>query len=126
MKRIVVKMLWLLLGAMPSAGWALDDLSQLANPVLDAKTAVVEGRIEFVGIQLTERLITPGLSDAQRRELSQEYPIRALNRRWKTFDNLEEHPAMLRSFRGYALRYNLTVLKEMRLHQRRQLQKYRY
>jgi hypothetical protein len=125
MKRIVLSWLWLLV-VVPSLSWSLDDLSQLANPVLDAKTAVAEGRIEFVGIQLKERLETPGLTDVQRRELSQDYPIRALNRRWKTFDNLEENPTLLRSFRGYALRYNLTMLKEIRLHQRRQLQKYRY
>lgn len=125
MKRIVLSWLWLMV-VVPSLSWSLDDLSQLANPVLDAKTAVAEGRIEFVGIQLKERLETPGLTDVQRSELSQDYPIRALNRRWKTFDNLEEDPALLRSFRGYALRYNLTILKEMRLHQRRQLQKYRY
>ncbi len=125
MQRIVLSWLWLLV-VMPSLSWSLDDLSQLANPVLDAKTAVAEGRIEFVGIQLKERLETPGLTDVQRSELSQDYPIRALNRRWKTYENLEEDPALLRSFRGYALRYNLTMLKEMRLHQRRQLQKYRY
>ncbi|GGY34959.1 hypothetical protein GCM10011297_05040 [Bacterioplanes sanyensis] len=126
MKRIVLGVFWWLILLLPARVWSLDDLSQLANPVLDAKAAVAEGRIEFVGIQLPETLETPGLTDVQRRELSQDYPIRSLNRRWKTFDNLEENPAMLRSFRGYALRYNLTVLKEMRLHERRQLQKYRY
>ncbi|ASP40080.1 hypothetical protein CHH28_15970 [Bacterioplanes sanyensis] len=121
-----MRLFWWLCWLLPMTAVALDDPSQLAYPVLDAKQAVADGNIEFVGIQLQDELITPGLTPAQRNELEQQYPIRALNRRWKTFDNIEEDKTLLQNYRAYALKYNLTLLEQMRLHKRRQLQKYRY
>lgn len=119
-----ILLLWLL--SCCGSALALDDIAELGNPVMDAKQAVADNNIEFVGIQLPDELVTPGLSDSERQELEKAYPIRPLNRRWKTFQNIEQDKTLLRRYRSYALRYNLTVLKEMRLHKRRQLNKYRY
>ena len=87
------------------------DGDNLAYPTEDAKAAYQAGNIEFVGIQLEQELLLPGLEPAQREIVLRKYQTRALNTRWKTFKNIEQQPKRLQRIKRYAIRYNLMMWK---------------
>ncbi|MFC3679907.1 hypothetical protein [Bacterioplanoides pacificum] len=80
-------------------------------PADDARLHYQQGQIAFVGIQLAEELEIPGLKPAQQDVVRQQYEIRPLNRRWKTFANIEQQADELGRLRSYAVRYNLMMWK---------------
>lgn len=80
-------------------------------PTDDARLHYQQGQVAFVGIQLAEGLEIPGLKPAQQDVVRQQYEIRPLNRRWKTFANIEQQADELGRLRSYAVRYNLMMWK---------------
>jgi len=80
-------------------------------PTDDARQHYQQGQVAFVGIQLAEGLEIPGLKPAQQDVVRQQYEIRPLNRRWKTFANIEQQADELGRLRSYAVRYNLMMWK---------------
>lgn len=99
---------------------------RLTNPVLDAKQAFQQGKLEFVGIQLTEELLLPGIKPLQQDTIRKNYTIRALNRRWKTLENSEQDPKRLHQLKRYANRYNLTIHKLIKQEKLEHARRYRY
>lgn len=83
----------------------------LTHPTEDARAIYQAGKVEFVAIQLQDELLLPGLKPQQQQKVHESYPIRNLNQRWKTFDNIEAQPKLLRRMRQYAIRYNLMMWK---------------
>lgn len=115
--------LCVMLGCSPAYAY---DLSKLQYPVEDAKEAAASGRIEFVAIVMPEGLRFPGLSDEQASKAYKEYPVRELNHRWKTYQNVEDDSEMLMRLEGYGRRYNLMMWKLSYLKKRQDFLRYRY
>ncbi|MCH2040018.1 MAG: hypothetical protein MK185_05250 [Saccharospirillaceae bacterium] len=88
---------------------AMDE--ELVNPTEDAKVAYQSGNTEYVAIALQNELEIPGLKAWQLEVVKRDYKTRSLNRRWKTFDNIEQQPKRYRRIKRYAIRYNLMMWK---------------
>lgn len=99
---------------------------RLESPVLDAKHAYQKGIIEFVGIQLEQELLLPGIKAEEQGHIRTNYPIRPLNHHWKTLANSEENPRRLYQFKRYANRYNLTINRLIKAEKLEQALRYRY
>lgn len=84
---------------------------ELASPTQDAKENRANGQVDFVAIELAEGREIPGLKPHQLAVVEKEYTIRSLNRRWKTFANIEQQPDEYRRLKRYAIRYNLMMWK---------------
>lgn len=98
----------------------------LAYPVEDAKSAFATGHYEFVSIELADQVELPGLNDRQSAEVQKSYRIRAMNRRWQTFANVEEDPEKLFRLRQYGTRFNLTLWRLLENKKRQEATRYRY
>lgn len=98
----------------------------LTSPVIDAKQAFHNGIKEYVGIQLADELLLPGIKENRQAEIRKKYIIRPLNRRWRTLDNVEQEPRRLYQLKRYANRYNLTIDKLLRAEKLKQQRRYRY
>jgi hypothetical protein len=98
----------------------------ISNPVQDAKNAFAKGIIEFVGIQLKDELLVPGIKPELQQTLRNQYRIRALNRRWKTMPGIEQDPKRLFQLKRYANRFNLTIKKLLKAERLEQKLRYRY
>lgn len=83
----------------------------LSAPTQDARDHYGSGKVEFVGIQLEDKLEIPGLKKSQLAVVADKYPVRALNHRWKTYTNIEKQPQEYRRLHRYAVRYNLMMWK---------------
>lgn len=88
---------------------AIED--ELGNPTEDAKAAYEAGNTDYVAIELEGDLEIPGLKPKQLEVVKREHKTRSLNRRWKTFDNIEQQPKRYRRMKRYAIRYNLMMWK---------------
>ncbi len=99
---------------------------RLESPVLDAKQAYHKGIIEFVGIQLEQELLLPGVKAEEQGRIRKNYPIRPLNQHWKTLVNSEQNPRRLYQFKRYANRYNLTINRLIKAEKLEQARRYRY
>lgn len=83
----------------------------LSAPTQDAREHHGNGNVEFVGIQLADSIEIPGLKKPQLQVVEEKYSVRALNHRWKTYDNIEKQPEEYRRLHRYAVRYNLMMWK---------------
>lgn len=101
-------------------------MEQISSPVQDAKQAYSKGVIEFVGIQLQDELLVPGIKPEFQQSIRQNYKIRSINRRWKTRPGIEQDPKRLFQLKRYANRYNLTIHKLLRAERLEQKLRYRY
>lgn len=90
---------------------AFDVHDELENPTEDAKAAYQSGNTAYVAIELADKLEIPGLKPRQLDVVASKYQTRSLNRRWKTFDNIEQQPKRYRRIKRYAIRYNLMMWK---------------
>ena len=123
------KLLWI--GWIAIAGfspWVSADRGYdlIQAPVQDAQTAFEQGVLEFVGIQLQKELRTPGLKPQQRKVVDETYRIRPLNRRWKTFSNVEQDRSKMRDLTLYANRFNIKMWQLIERQQRQATRQYRY
>lgn len=84
---------------------------ELAYPLDDAKSSFNDGLSEFVGIELKDEILIPGLSAEQQDVAVTRYKVRILNKRWKTFKNIEERPKDMKRMGQYATLYNLMLWK---------------
>lgn len=114
-------------------GWLLTtavtvqaDGNLLAYPVDDAKSAFRTGNYEFVGIELADKVELPGLDDSQVATVQAQYRIRLMNKRWKTFDQIEDKPEELLRLRQYGLRFNLTLWRLLQTKKMEDARRYRY
>ncbi|WP_430462785.1 hypothetical protein ACQUQU_08350 [Thalassolituus sp. LLYu03] len=98
----------------------------LAYPVEDAKSAYSTGQLEFVGIELADTVELPGLDERQAGEVRKTYRIRAMNRRWQTFANVEDDPEKLFRLRQYGTRFNMTLWRLIEKDKREKATRYRY
>lgn len=101
-------------------------MEQISSPVQDAKQAFSKGVIEFVGIQLQDELLVPGIKPELQQSIRQNYKIRSINRRWKTRPGIEQDPQRLFQLKRYANRYNLTIHKLLKAERLEQKLRYRY
>lgn len=101
-------------------------MEQISSPVQDAKQAFSKGVIEFVGIQLQDELLVPGIKPELQQSIRQNYKIRSINRRWKTRPGIEQDPQRLFQLKRYANRYNLTINKLLKAERLEQKLRYRY
>jgi|MDSY01.1.fsa_nt_gb hypothetical protein len=101
-------------------------MEQINSPVQDAKQAYSKGVIEFVGIQLQDELLLPGIKPELQKSIRQNYKIRSINRRWKTRPGIEQDPKRLFQLKRYANRYNLTIHKLLKAEKLEQKLRYRY
>lgn len=98
----------------------------LQYPIEDAKAAVAARNYEFAAIQMSDSLDFPGLNTSQAARVQQQYKVRVLNHRWRTFANIEQRPQELRRMQSYARRYNLMMWKELEQQKVQDAQRYRY
>ncbi len=112
-----------LLGWLPALA---DETIGLEFPVEDAKAAVASRNYEFVALEMADGLEFPGLTEAQAGQVQQEYAVKVLNQRWRTFTNIEQRPQELRRMQSYARRYNLMMWKELQQQKVRDAKRYRY
>lgn len=101
-------------------------IEQISSPVQDAQRAYSKGIIEFVGIQLQDELLVPGIKPELQQSIRQNYKIRSINRRWKTRPGIEQDPQRLFQLKRYANRYNLTIHKLLKAERLEQKLRYRY
>lgn len=113
---------WLL----ATAATAQADGNLLAYPVDDAKSAFRTGNYEFVGIELANQVELPGLDDSQAATVKAQYRIRLMNKRWKTFNQIEDKPEELLRLRQYGLRFNLTLWRLLQTKKMEDARRYRY
>ena len=102
---------WLVLASLLFSSYASAQQDQLSYPTEDAKEHYQQGKVEFVGIQLDDEMLVPGLRPAQLEIVDKQYKVVALNRRWKTFANIEKQPKRFERMRRYAVRYNMMLWK---------------
>lgn len=117
---------YLILSFLLFSSVSLAQVEQINSPVQDAKQAYNQGIIEFVGIQLMDELLVPGIKPDLQQSIRKNYRIRALNRRWKTMAGIEEDPKRLFQLKRYANRYNLTIHKLLKTEKLEQKLRYRY
>lgn len=101
--------LLLVLGSSVSRADFATDYGLIQSPVVDAKESYAQGVKEFAGIQLEKEMLLPGLKKPQQKIAKEQYRIRPLNVRWKTFANVEKDKFRLRELIHYANRYNITM-----------------
>jgi hypothetical protein len=112
-----------LLGWLPALA---DESIGLEFPVEDAKAAVASRNYEFAALEMAAGLEFPGLTEAQVAQVQQEYAVKVLNQRWRTFTNIEQRPQELRRMQSYARRYNLVMWKELQQQRVQDAKRYRY
>lgn len=98
----------------------------IASPVQDAREAYQQGVKEFVSIELSQQTLIPGLKQKQQQYVKQRYRLRPLNRRWKTFANVEDDKMRLRELIHYANRFNITLWQLIEAEQNKPKRQYRY
>lgn len=98
----------------------------IASPVQDARDAFKQGVREFVSIELSQQTLIPGLKQQQQQYVKQRYRLRPLNRRWKTFANVEDDKMRLRELIHYANRFNITLWQLIEAEQNKPKRQYRY
>lgn len=112
-----------LLGWLPALA---DESIGLEFPVEDAKAAVASRNYEFAALEMATGLEFPGLTEAQAAKVQQDYAVKVLNQRWRTFTNIEQRPQELRRMQSYARRYNLVMWKELQQQKVQDAKRYRY
>lgn len=122
MQRIIMALLLLVFIGSSYA----DESIGLEFPVEDAKYAASQRNYEFLGIDLEEGVVLPGLNSEQTLIVERQHKIRLLNYRWQTYNNIEQRQKEYLRIRNYAARYNLTMWQEMKQQQLRDFRKYRY
>ena len=112
--------------SLPLQARQISELELIANPTLDARELYDRGVREFVGIQLDSGMLVPGIEKEQRPEIEKQYKIRALNKRWKTFSNIEHDKDRLHDLRIYANRFNITMWRLIEAEKNKPKRIYRY
>ncbi|MFY9179090.1 MAG: hypothetical protein WAO12_04840 [Venatoribacter sp.] len=124
-----MKFWYLLVFTVLSFSVQADESFGLQFPAEDARQAIIENNLEFMGIDLGEEGIElPGLSKSQIAKVQTEYRVRLLNKRWQSFTNIEEQSRMeeLLRMRRYANRYNAAMWQGLQKQQMQDLRKYHY
>jgi hypothetical protein len=106
----------------------------LTSPVLDAKEAYSRGNTEFVGIELTDGFLLPGIRPEQQESIRTLHRVRTLNRHSLTDPKRvvndqsisQKNIRTLYKFKRYANRYNLTIMKLIKAEKLEQQRRYRY
>jgi len=98
----------------------------IQNPVQDARDAYEQGVREFVSIELAQKTLIPGLKPKQQIYVKQRYRLRPLNKRWKTFKNVEHDKMRLRELVHYGNRFNITLWQLMEAEKNKPKRLYRY
>jgi hypothetical protein len=106
----------------------------LKSPVLDAKEAYSRGNTELVDIELTEGFLLPGIKPERQESMRKLHRVRTLNR--QALKNpkkvVNDQPMSqqdirtLYKFKRYANRYNLTIMKLVKVEKLEQQRRYRY
>ena len=122
MKKIAV---WLTGVLLCAHVWA-DESIGLEFPVEDARQEVSANRFVFVGIEFADGIELTGLDSEQTEIVKSEYQVRALNKRWQSYGNIEDRPEELARMRGYALRYNLEMWAGIKEQKLKNFKRYRY
>ena len=122
---------WLALGLLiavnlPAKADYSTEFQLIASPVQDARDAFKQGVREFVSIELSQQTLIPGLKQQQQQYVKQRYRLRPLNRRWKTFANVEDDKMRLRELIHYANRFNITLWQLIEAEQNKPKRQYRY
>lgn len=125
MKRLMAFCLLIWLNA-PLAADYRSEFQLIASPVQDARDAFQQGVREFVSIELSQQTLIPGLKQKQQQYVKQRYRLRPLNRRWKTFANVEDDKMRLRELIHYANRFNITLWQLIEAEQNKPKRQYRY
>lgn len=122
MKNLLIFWLGLMLSV-----WSLADESiGLEFPVEDARQALSDNRFQFVGIEFADSVELPGLDEEQSAIAKEGYSVRMLNKRWQSFNNIEDRPEELARMRGYALRYNIEMWRGIKEQKIKNFKRYRY
>lgn len=98
---------------------------RINDPVKDAKRSYNNGVKEFVGIALEDEVLLVGISPDKEAAIRKKYRVRAINKRWESFNNIENDSRRFYKLKRYANRYNLMMLKLIEQEQPKKKQ-YRY
>ncbi|MFT4764494.1 MAG: hypothetical protein ACI9OH_001588 [Oleispira sp.] len=103
----------------------------LTSPVLDAKEAYRRGNTDLVGIKLSDGMLLPGIKPERQEGIQKQHRVRILNRHGPELNNLDpqadkQDMRELYKLKRYANRYNLTIMKLIKVEKLEHQSRYRY
>lgn len=111
---------------LPVQAREISEFELIKSPSQDARELYQKGIREFVGIDFKDQILTPGLKGQQRTIAENQYKIRPLNKRWKTFANIEHDKERMHDLRIYANRFNITMWRLIEAENNKPKRIYRY
>ncbi len=103
----------------------------LTSPVLDAKEAYRRGNKDLLGIKLSDGLLLPGIKAERQESIQKQHRIRILNRHGPELNDLDpqadkQDMRELHKLKRYANRYNLTIMKLIKVEKLEHQSRYGY